>query len=156
MKKFSLTDLLIFVISAELVGAFSALLSGGFTDIYAKLTRPPFSPPAAVFSIVWTVLYALMGISAYLVWRADTQDSRHALGVYAIQLVINFSWSIVFFRFEALLAAAIVAVLLLAAVGVMVWSFFGVNKKSAYLQLPYLAWSLFAAYLAAGTYLLNR
>ena len=156
MKKFSLTDLLIFIVSAELVGAFSALLSGGFTDIYNRLTRSPFSPPATVFPIVWTVLYALMGISAYLVWRADTRASRRALGVYAIQLAINFSWSIVFFRFEALLAAAIVAVLLLAAVGSMVWSFFGVNKKAAYLQLPYLAWSLFAAYLAAGTYLLHR
>ena len=142
MKKFSLTDLLIFVVSAELVGAFSALLSGGFTDLYAQLVRPPLSPPAAVFPIVWTVLYALMGISAYLVWREDTRASHRALGVYAIQLAINFSWSIVFFRFEALLAAAIVAVLLLAAVGTM--------------QLPYLAWSLFAAYLAAGTYLLNR
>lgn len=156
MKKFSLTDLLIFVISAELVGALSALLSGGYTDLYAELTRPPLSPPAEVFPVVWTVLYALMGISAYLVWREDTQASRRAIGVYVVQLAINFSWSIVFFRFEALFAAAVVAVLLLAAVAVMVYSFWGVSKKAAYLQLPYLAWSLFAAYLAAGTFLLNR
>ena len=115
MKKFSLTDLLIFVISAELVGAFSALLSGGYSDFYAELARPPLSPPAAVFPVVWTILYALMGISAYLVWREDTQASRRAIGVYVIQLAINFSWSIIFFRFEALFAAAVAAVLLLAA-----------------------------------------
>lgn len=156
MKKFSLTDLLIFVVSAELVGALSALLSGGFTDLYAQLVRPPLSPPAALFPVVWTVLYALMGISAYMVWRADTMASRRAIGVYVIQLAINFAWSIVFFRFEALLAAAVVAVLLSAAVGLMVYSFFGVDRKAAYLQLPYLGWSIFASYLAIGTYLLNR
>ena len=156
MKKFNLTDLLIFVFSAELVGAFSALLSGGYSDFYAELTRPPLSPPSTVFPVVWTILYALMGISVYLVWREDTQASRQAIGIYVIQLTINFSWSIIFFRFEALLAAAIVAVLLLAAVAVMIYSFYGVNRKAAYLQLPYLAWSLFAAYLAGGIYLLNR
>jgi len=155
MKKFSWTDLLIFVISTEIVGAFSALLSGGYTELYAELIRPPLSPPALVFPIVWTILYALMGISAYQVWRYDTLSSRRAVGVYAIQLAINFSWSIIFFRFEALFLAAVVAVLLFISVGAMVYLFRRIDRKAAHLQLPYLVWSLFAAYLAIGTYLLN-
>lgn len=156
MKRFSLTDLLIFVVSAELTGALSALFSGGYSDFYAEIARPPLSPPAFLFSLVWTILYALMGISAYLVWRADTQDSRRAIGVYAIQLAINFLWSIIFFRFRALLAASFAAILLSAAVAVMIYAFYGINRKAAYMQLPYLVWSLFAAYLASAAYILNR
>ncbi len=155
MKKFSWTDLFIFIVSAELAGAFSALLSGGYSDFYTELAKPPLSPPAALFPIVWTILYALMGISAYQIWRYDTLSSKRAVGVYAIQLAINFSWSIFAFRFEALFLAAVVAILLFAAVAVMVWLFWRIDRKAAYLQLPYLVWSLFAAYLATATSILN-
>lgn len=155
MKKFSLTDLLIFIVSTELVGALSALFAGNFSGFYGELNRPPFSPPAAVFPVVWTILYALMGISAYKVWQADNVDSRRALGIYVIQLAINFSWSIIFFRFRALTLAAIVAVVLFASVAVMTYSFYMIKRKAGYLQLPYLFWSLFAAYLAVGTSILN-
>lgn len=155
MKKFSLTDLLIFIVSAELTGALSALLSGSFSGFYTGLSRPPFSPPPAVFPVVWAVLYALMGISAYLVWRADTIASRRAIGVYVIQLAISFFWSIIFFRFHLLNLAAVWAVLLLAAVSLMTYLFFGVNKKAGALQLPYLIWCIFASYLAIGISILN-
>ena len=155
MKKFSWTDLFIFIVSAEITGAFSALLSGGYTELYAELIRPPLSPPAIVFPVVWTILYAMMGISAYQIWRYDTLSSRRAIGIYAIQLAINFSWSIIFFRFEALFLAAAVAVLLFFAVGAMVYLFRRIDRKAANLQLPYLVWSFFAAYLAIGTSILN-
>ena len=96
-----------------------------------------------------------MGISAYQIWRYDTLSSRRAIGIYAIQLAINFSWSIIFFRFEALFLAAAVAVLLFFAVGAMVYLFLRIDRKAANLQLPYLVWSFFAAYLAIGTSILN-
>ena len=148
MKKFSWTDLFIFIVSAEIAGAFSALLSGGYTELYAELIRPPLSPPAIVFPVVWTILYAMMGISAYQIWRYDTLSSRRAIGIYAIQLAINF-------RFEALFLAAAVAVLLFFAVVAMVYLFRRIDRKAANLQLPYLVWSFFAAYLAIGTSILN-
>ena len=97
MKKINRTDLLIFIVSAELAGAVSALLSGGFGSFYAELTKPPFSPPGWIFPVVWAVLYALMGISAYIVYSSESYSRKTALGVYIAQLAVNFSWSIIFF-----------------------------------------------------------
>ena len=76
MKKFSLTDLLIFIVSTELVGAFSALISGDFNSIYTEIIKPPLSPPAWLFPVVWAVLYAIMGISAYMIYRSNNHLSR--------------------------------------------------------------------------------
>lgn len=156
MKKFSLTDLLIFIVAAELVGAVSALLSGNFGNFYSEITRPPFSPPALVFPIVWAILYALMGISSYMIFLSRSPIRKNALTVYAVQLAVNFSWSIIFFRFRLLNAAAAVAVLLAVLVAVMVYMFIKIKKKAGLINIPYLLWSLFAAYLAIGTAILNN
>ena len=99
MKKRSITEALIYIISAELAGVLSALLTGSFSDFYDKFKEPPLLPPAGLFPVVWTILYALMGISAYIVSRY--KNSEKALTVYWVQLAVNFLWSIVFFRFEA-------------------------------------------------------
>lgn len=157
MKKFSLTELLIFIVSAELTGALSALLSGSFSSLYQELSAPPFSPPAWLFPVVWTILYAVMGTSAYIVYRfEDAGDLRiPALGIYIAQLAVNFSWSIIFFRFRALTLAALTAVLLVILVGAMIVSFRRVSKLAAYMNIPYLMWSIFASYLAIGFRILN-
>ncbi|MDE6781402.1 MAG: tryptophan-rich sensory protein [Ruminococcus sp.] len=151
MKKFSLTDLLISVVTAELVGAVSAVIAGDFGGFYSQIVRPPLSPPATVFPIVWAVLYALMGVSAYLVKR-KRPDS---LKIYIIQLAVNFSWSIVFFRFRLFLLSAIVAAALLILVGVMIMRFCKISRPAAAMNVPYLLWSAFAAYLAAAIYIIN-
>ena len=145
MKKFSLTDLLIFVVSAELTGAVSALISGSF------------APPAFLFPVVWTILYALMGFSAYLVYRSEDSgsDRSTALGFYFIQLAVNFSWSIIFFRFRLFLLAALTALLLAVLVAGMILAFRKVSKTAAYINIPYLVWMTFAAYLAFGVWILN-
>ena len=153
MKKIVWTELLIFVVSAELVGALSALLSGSFTDVYLSLVRPPLSPPAWLFPLVWSVLYALMGISAYLVWNKADFSAKKA---YIAQLSVNFIWSIVFFRFRSLSIAAILAVVLFVLVLNMTAKFGKIKVSAAYLQFPYVFWSAFASYLAVGTWLLNR
>ena len=152
MKKFSLTDLLIFVVSAELVGALSALFAGDFKVFYAEIIRPPLSPPAIVFPIIWAILYALMGISAYLV---SVSGKPYSLKTYNIQLAVNFIWSIVFFRFRLLKISAILAVVLLILVGVMMMQFCKVRKISAGLNVPYLIWSAFASYLAIAICIIN-
>lgn len=155
MKRFSLTELIISIVFAELVGAVSALLAGNFGSLYAEILRPPLSPPAWVFPVVWAVLYALMGITSYMIYRSDSYKRKSALTVYLIQLAINFSWSIIFFRFRLFTAAAVVAVILTVIVGIMIYMFLSIRKKAGYLNIPYLLWMIFASYLAIGTALLK-
>ena len=157
MKKFSLTDLIIFIVSTELTGAVSALISGGYSAFYRQLIRPPFSPPGAVFPVVWALLYAGMGFSAYMIYRDDDKDAerRVALGLYVIQLAVNFSWSIIFFRFRSLPGGVIAAILLFIAAAAMILSFRKVNKLAALINIPYLLWSAFAVYLSVGIWILN-
>lgn len=158
MKKFKLTDLLIFVVTAELVGALSALLAGDFSGLYTEIIRPPLSPPAWLFPVMWAVLYALMGISAYIIWNERKNEIRrsNALRLYYIQLAVNFSWSIIFFRFRALGAAAVTAIVLFLLVGAMMISFRKIKRLAGTLNIPYLLWLAFASYLATAIYFLNR
>lgn len=157
MKKIIWTELLIFIIGTELVGALSSLLSGNFSSFYSELNKPPLAPPGIVFPIVWAILYALMGISAYMVNTsdADIKAKRRALTLYAVQLFVNFMWSIVFFRFEQIGAAAAVLILLVILVAVMIFTFRRIRPLAGYLNIPYLLWVLFAAYLNIGFLLLN-
>ena len=157
MKKIKITDLLIFIVTAELVGALSALLSGDFKSFYADIIRPPLSPPPWLFPAIWAVLYALMGISAYIIWRDNGSEVRKAaaLKLYFLQLAVNFSWSIIFFRFRLLEAAAVTAILLFVLVVLMVMTFKRINNIAAWLNVPYIIWLMFASYLAVGIYILN-
>ena len=157
MKKFSLTDMLIFVVSAELTGAVSALLSGSFRPFYESVENPPLAPPALLFPVVWTILYALMGFGAYLIYRNEDagSDRTLALGIYVIQLAVNFSWSIIFFRFRMFAAAALTAIALTILSGAMVWAFRKVSKLAAAINIPYVIWLIFASYLSVGVWILN-
>lgn len=157
MKKIKLTDLLIFIVTAELVGALSALFAGSYSSFYKALERPPLSPPSWLFPVVWAILYAVMGISAYMIWRNHDNEIRRssALKLYYFQLGVNFLWSIVFFRFNLLCPAAAIAVLLLALVVLMVLTFFRIKPAAGWLNIPYVIWLAFASYLAIGIYLLN-
>ena len=157
MKKRNLTDLLIFIVSAELVGVLSALLSGGFSQMYLSLEKPPLSPPGWVFPVVWSVLYALMGISAYLVYRTEFNPSvrKKGLMAYAIQLFLNFLWSIIYFRFEMFTLALVDLILLTTTVIIMTVLFGKVSKAAAWINIPYILWLLFATYLNTGTIVLN-
>ncbi|MBQ8582313.1 MAG: tryptophan-rich sensory protein [Ruminococcus sp.] len=157
MKGIKWTELLIFVIGTELVGALSALIAGDFSSFYSGLNQPPLAPPGIVFPIVWTILYALMGISAYLIYDSEdiSGERSEALGIYAAQLFVNFMWSIVFFRFEKPEAAAVVIILLAVLVAAMILKFRKISPAAAYLNIPYLLWVIFAAYLNIGVVVLN-
>ena len=137
------------------VGGLSALITMGSMDIYKYLVKPPLSPPSILFPIVWTILYILMGISAYLVYRDSSIDSG-ALKIYALQLFINFVWPILFFVLNYRLLALIWIIILDIVVIIMIRKFYKINKTAAYLQIPYLVWVLFATYLNFGFYMLNR
>lgn len=157
MKKIRWTELLIFVIGTELVGALSALFAGDFSAFYSGLNQPPFAPPGIVFPIVWTILYALMGISAYIIYDSedDAWEKSRALTLYGVQLFVNFMWSIVFFRFEQTGVAAAVIILLAVLVAAMIAKFRKISPAAAYLNIPYLLWVIFAAYLNIGVVVLN-
>ncbi len=158
MKKHNISDILIFVLSAEIIGAVSALLSGSFSDFYDKFKEPPLLPPAWLFPVVWSILYAVMGFSAYLIYNsaADESKRKDALKIYWIQLALNFSWSIIFFRFEALWMAFAVIIALWLMIIAMIVKFRKISPAAAYMNIPYLIWVTFAAYLNLATALINR
>ena len=139
------------------VGGLAALLTRGGMGFYETASKPPLSPPGWLFPVVWTILYALMGVSCYLVWREkDAPGRRAALKVYAAQLAVNFVWPLLFFGARLFLPAFFWLLLLAALIIVMLRRFDRVSSRAAWLQFPYLFWSLFAAYLNLGVYLLNK
>lgn len=154
-----LKPFIVSVVIALAVGGISAAVTSGSMDIYSEINRPPLSPPSILFPIVWTVLFTLMGISAALVYRF--KDKKHdgvrtALIVYGVNLAVNFIWSLIFFNMQAYLFAFIWILLLLAVIVAMIILFKRISPLAAYLQIPYLLWVAFAAYLNFAIYLLNR
>ena len=137
------------------VGGISAWINAGKFDD-AALVKPPLSPPSWLFAVVWSVLYTLMGISAAKVYLSGGEGTGDALFVWATQLVVNFLWTIFYFSFEALLLSFFWLVFLIALVALMIVRFERVSPGAGKMQVPYLIWLLFAAYLNFATWLLNR
>lgn len=139
------------------VGALAALLTSDSMQTYHALNQPPLSPPGWVFPVVWTILYTLMGISSYLVATADAPGITkfQAFCMYGLQLAFNFLWSIVFFRWQMILAAFFVLVLLWIFILITFWLFSAIRSRAGTLLLPYLLWVTFAGYLNYGVFLLN-
>ena len=140
-----------------LAGAVSAWLTRDGTMAYkTTLVKPPLSPPAIVFPIVWSVLYVLMGVSVARVRLAGANPlQERSMLLYLVQLAFNFCWSIYFFNLRAYLFAALWLVVLWGFILWMVLTFRHVDKTAAYLQIPYLLWVAFAGYLNFGVWQLN-
>ena len=136
------------------VGALVGIITSGSMD-YNMLQKPPLAPPGTVFPIVWTILYILMGIS-YGILKANNQTDDEIDRIYYIQLAINALWSIIFFNFKWRLFAFIWIILLVIAIISMIRKFYNKNKVAGLLQIPYILWVIFAAYLNFGFYILNR
>lgn len=137
------------------IGIISSI-SGNAGEIFKQLAKPSFSPPGIAFPIVWTILYILMGISAYLVYTSrDKRKSKSALRIYLIQLLLNGFWTTLFFRFRLFLFSFLWLLMIIAFVLVMIIRFYKVNKWAAYIQIPYLLWLIFAAFLNYEMYLIN-
>lgn len=155
MKKIRLTELLIFIFSTELVGALSGIIAGNSFEIYSGLVKPPLSPPSWLFPLMWAILYALMGASAYIVYYADKDGRKNNLILYGIQLFFNFIWSIIFFRFRLIGVSVAVILILIVLVIRMIMQFRKSNKIAGYINIPYLIWLIFALYLNIGVFILN-
>ena len=139
------------------VGVLSGLLSRpGMEGFQEMVVQPPLSPPAILFPIVWTLLYTLMGISASRIWMTEPKELRtRGINLFIAQLVVNFFWSLIFFDVRSFPLAFLWLLLLWGLVAWMIITFRKVDKKAALLQLPYLLWLTFAAYLSAGVWVLN-
>ena len=148
---------LISVVIPLAVGALSALLSMDSMEIYAQqIAKPPLSPPAWLFPVAWTILYALMGISAARIYLVPKSDARSkGLNLYIAQLVVNFFWSLFFFNAQAFGFSVLWLILLWVLVLLMILAFSKVDTKAAWLQIPYLIWLTFALYLNIGVWYLN-
>lgn len=155
MSKRNIWAILISLFIPLAVGGISGLLISGSMSFYETINKPPLAPPGIIFPFVWGILYILMGISSYLVYKEKTPESRIGLYIYAAQLIVNFIWPLVFFNARAFLAAFIIILLLDVLVALMIVKFFKVSKVAAYLQIPYFIWLLFATYLNLFVWLLN-
>lgn len=136
-------NILIPVILGGLIG----LIINPFMN-YQNLNKPPLSPPGITFPIVWTILYIIMGYSFY-------KQNEENKSIYYTQLIVNLLWSIFFFVFKRYLFSSLWILLLIILVIIMIKKFYKENKISGLLNIPYLIWLLFAAYLSFGVYFLN-
>lgn len=157
MQKIKWKKLILLTALPLAVGALAAILTRGGMEDFEIMRKPPLSPPAWLFPVVWTILYALMGIASYLVCssRASPARKRRALTVYGIQLAVNFFWSLLFFGLEVYLLAFVWLVLLWLLILLTMVMFSYISETAGKLLVPYLLWVSFAGYLNLGVYLLN-
>lgn len=151
MKKFKIyaKSILIALVINGIVG----FITSKFMD-YNNLVKPPLAPPGILFPIIWVILFILMGISYGMLKTKSLVDSKTKT-IYYLQLFVNALWSIFFFVFKWRFFAFIWLIFLIILILIMIINFYKKDKISAYIQLPYLIWSIFAAYLNIAIYLLN-
>lgn len=147
----------LFILFTELVGVVAGLFTSMGMDDYKQAVKPALTPPDIVFPIVWTILYALMGISAARIWLSKpTKERNHGLIIWGAQLFFNFFWSLIFFNLQAYGFAFFWILILWALIVAMIYTFNKTDRLAAILQIPYFLWVTFATYLNLMVWILNR
>lgn len=146
---------IIIVFIAGAIGTVATLSE--ITTWYAALAKPVWAPPNWLFGPVWTTLYVLIGIALFLVWKegTDRRDVRIALVIFAVQLILNITWSVVFFGYHSLLGGFIVILILWMAILANILAFYLVSKPAGLILIPYIVWVSIASYLNYAVYILN-
>jgi tryptophan-rich sensory protein len=149
--------LIISILISEGTGYLSAAFSGTSNFKYESLSLPEFAPPAWIFAPVWVFLYFLMALAAYRIWLhgSSRPKVRSALSAYIIQLVLNFLWSIIFFRLNLYAIAFFEIILLIILIILTTIKFLKIDKLSGLLLIPYLLWTVFAAVLNYFVWMMN-
>ena len=159
MNKEKIKTIAIAIIIPLLVGGISSFLTMDGMDKFKYLDQPFLSPPSWVFPVVWTILYILMGIASYLIYKDKNvityEEKEKALLLYVVQLIFNFFWSIIFFNMQMFVFAFIWLIILWGMVLLLIIYAYKVNKKASYLLIPYILWLTFAGYLNIMIALLN-
>jgi len=142
-------------LTAGLIGAVFTIDS--VQTWYKTIEKPSYSPPNWVFGPVWTILYVLMGVSAYLIWvkGLEKKEARMALMFFVTQLALNALWSILFFGMRNPFYGLIEIVFLWAAIAITIQKFYKISRTAAYLQIPYICWVSYAAFLNYGIWRMN-
>lgn len=158
MNKSKILKLLASLALPLILGAIAGLYTAdAIPEWYKGLNRPSFSPPNWLFGPVWTILYILMGISLFLIWKQGVSKERNiAMFVFLLQLLLNFAWSFIFFYYNMIGLALIEIILLWISILVMLILFYKIKPMAAYLNIPYLLWVSFATILTAAYFILNR
>jgi len=145
-----------FILLAQSAGILGSLATVSNIDSwYEFLVKPALSPPNWVFGPVWTLLYTLMGIAAFLVWKSKKAGYVRALIFFGAHLIVNTAWTLIFFGEQNIGMGLAVIILLDLWIAALIWRFWRFSKTAAYLLIPYLLWALFATYLNFGYYWLN-
>jgi tryptophan-rich sensory protein len=154
--KITITFLICLLLPLAIGGLSGFATASGIHDWYATLHKPTFNPPNYLFGPVWTTLYLLMGISLFIIWRSPAATVRtKGLGIFAIQLTLNFFWSFLFFKYNLVGIALLEIVMIWISILMMIITFIRVSKFAGYLQIPYLLWVSFATILNGSIWLLN-
>jgi len=147
-------------IACWLAVSFASPALGGFFmpgDWYASLSKPSWNPPNWIFGPVWTALYTMMAVAAWLVWqRGGWASQRRALAIFLVQLLLNAAWTPLFFGLHWMGVAFVEIVMLWFAILATILSFRAVSRAAAWLLVPYLAWVSFASCLNFELWRLNR
>jgi benzodiazapine receptor len=157
-KKGEIPKLIISILIPIIVGFTSAFLTfSSIPEFFATLNKPTWAPPAWAFGPIWTVLYILMGIALFLVWREglERRDVKIAIGIFALQLILNFFWTIIFFGFKSLFGGLIEIVFLWIAILINIILFYRISRTAGILLVPYIIWVSIASYLNYTVFLLN-
>lgn len=155
MKKQTWKPYVTFVLFNLVVSGLVGWATSGAMDTYETVRKSPLTPPSFVFPIVWALLYALMGISAAMIYQSDSPDKKRALTIYGIQLIVNLVWSFLFFNLQMYGFAFLWLLFLLVLIIAMIVAFWPIKRTAALLQIPYLIWVSFAGYLAYSVWMLN-
>jgi tryptophan-rich sensory protein len=147
------------VVICEATGILSGLISQTYMNPwFDTLNKPSWNPPGYIFGPVWTFLYLLMGTALWLVWKSDApeQKKKNAELIFALQLFLNFWWSILFFRFHSPAFAFMEIILLLATIFITIFRFAPISRTAAWLMVPYISWVSFASILNYTIWMMNK
>lgn len=147
---------ILFILSCEFAGIVGSIFT--FPSIptwYASLTKPSFTPPSWLFGPVWTILFALMGVSLYLVWINKSKLKPFAIKLFFVQIILNIFWSVIFFGLKMPVWAFGEIVMLWVFIFLTIAEFYKINKTAGILLIPYLAWVSFATLLNFAIAILN-
>ena len=159
MTKINWNKLILAIILCQFAGIVGSIATmPAIPTLYASLVKPSFNPPSWIFGPVWTILYTLMGISLYLVWQKgiNKKEVKMAVKFFYLQLVFNSFWSIIFFGLKNIFGALIEISILVILIGFVIYKFYKINRKAAFLLVPYFLWSSFATFLTYNVWLLNK
>jgi translocator protein len=158
IKKSNIIKFIICLLIPQAVGGIGSLFTmTSVSTWFAGLNKPSFNPPGWIFGPVWTILYLMMGIALFLVWKHgfQRQDVRCAVGLFSIQLTLNLAWTFLFFYLKMPLAAFVEIIILWISILITTIAFIRISKTAGILLVPYLLWVSFASVLNFFLWRLN-